>query len=181
MRPLFYSLTIIVGFLDFSNGEENGSCPVFLTSLANISASAYSHHVPTSHSAISTMDILTQHNTTTLLPSGAPSVECSYNSPCYGDMTYFKTGLGACGFISDGKTERVAALPLNLMGSESNNNPYCGMGVTITCVATGKTTNATIVDKCQACEGFSIDLSAAAFLELDNLSVGRTTATWFFN
>jgi hypothetical protein len=47
--------------------------------------------------------------------------------------------------------------------------------VTITCIATGKTTNATVVDKCKGCNRFSIDLSNTAFLELDDLSVGRTT------
>lgn len=67
------------------------------------------------------------------------------------------------------------------MGSESNSNPYCGKILTITCIATGKTTTATVADKCMGCNNFSIDLSNAAFLALDDLAVGRTKATWHFN
>lgn len=67
------------------------------------------------------------------------------------------------------------------MGTQSNGNPYCGKTITIQCKATGKKTTATVVDKCMGCTGYSIDLSNAAFLELDDLSVGRTTADWWFN
>jgi expansin (peptidoglycan-binding protein) len=31
------------------------------------------------------------------------------------------------------------------------------------------------------CNGFSIDLSNAAFPDLGDLAVGRTRATWYFN
>ena len=65
------------------------------------------------------------------------------------------------------------------MGTQSNGNPYCGLTITIKC--NGKTTTATVVDKCMGCEGNSIDVSNAAFLELDSLDVGRTTAEWYFN
>jgi hypothetical protein len=67
-----------------------------------------------------------------------------------------------------------------MMGLESNNNPYCGKTIAITCIATGKSTTATVVDKCMGCDGFSIDLSNAAFLDLDDLAIGRTKATWYF-
>jgi hypothetical protein len=82
---------------------------------------------------------------------------------------------------NDGDTENVVALPHGLMGTQSNGNPYCGQNITVKCTATGKTTTATVVDKCMGCDGYSIDLSNAAFLELDGLSVGRTGATWWFN
>ena len=75
----------------------------------------------------------------------------------------------------------MVALPHGLMGPKSNGNPYCGKTITITCIATGRTTTATVVDKCMGCDGFSIDLSNAAFLDLDDLAVGRTSATWYFN
>ncbi len=75
----------------------------------------------------------------------------------------------------------MVALPHGLMGTKSNDNPYCGKTITITCIATGKTTTATVVDKCMGCSGHSIDLSNAAFLDLDDLTVGRTSATWYFN
>jgi rare lipoprotein A (peptidoglycan hydrolase) len=67
------------------------------------------------------------------------------------------------------------------MGPESNGNAYCGKTVTITCPSTGKTTTATIVDRCEGCVGRAIDLSNAAFLELDDLAVGRVLGTWYIN
>ncbi|KAG4427801.1 hypothetical protein IFR05_016718 [Cadophora sp. M221] len=109
-------------------------------------------------------------------PSGG---SCVSEYPCSGDITYYEAGLGACGVTTDGSVEKVIALPVGLMGVQSNDNPYCGKTVTIR--KGSKTTVATVVDKCMGCEGNSIDLSNAAFLELADLSVGRTTAEWWFN
>jgi len=106
---------------------------------------------------------------------------CSVGRPCQGDITYYEAGLGACGIVSDGTVQNVVALPHVLMGSASNNNPYCGKTITIKCSATGKTTTATVVDKCMGCENYAIDLSIAAFTALDDPAVGRTGATWWFN
>jgi hypothetical protein len=113
--------------------------------------------------------------------SSSSSSQCSSDSPCEGDITYYTAGLGSCGITSDRDIQNVVALPQGLMGPKSNDNPYCGKTITITCIATGKTTIATVVDKCMGCDGFSIDLSNAAFLDLDDLAVGRTSATWYFN
>ncbi|KAE9378008.1 hypothetical protein N431DRAFT_435171 [Stipitochalara longipes BDJ] len=113
--------------------------------------------------------------------SGSSTGTCSPGSPCQGDITYYEAGLGACGLTTNGTIERVIALPHVLMGTLSNTNPYCGKTVTIKCTATGKTTTATVVDKCMGCENYAIDLSNAAFEELDDLAIGRTTATWWFN
>jgi hypothetical protein len=106
---------------------------------------------------------------------------CTAAKPCQGDITYFETGLGACGVTNNGTVDRVVALPHVMMGALSNNNPYCGQTITIHCVATGKRTTATVVDKCMGCEGFAIDLSRIAFEDLDDLAVGRTSANWWFN
>jgi len=65
------------------------------------------------------------------------------------------------------------------MGSQSNGNPYCGK--TITILHNGKSTVATVVDKCMGCAGRAIDVSRLAFDDLEDESVGRTTATWYFN
>jgi len=111
-------------------------------------------------------------------PSGG---QCSSDSPCEGDITYYTAALGACGWTNDGDTENVVALPYGLMGTQSNGNSYCGLYITIQCKTTGKTTTAKVVDKCMGCEDYSIDLSNAAFLDLDDLSVGRTQANWWFN
>ncbi|KAF4625711.1 hypothetical protein G7Y89_g12453 [Cudoniella acicularis] len=112
--------------------------------------------------------------TSALAPSATSSSgDCTSNSPYEGDITYYIAGLGVCGITSDGNTQKVIALPHGLIGIESNNNLYCGKAITITCIATGKTTTATVVDKCLSCEGFSIDLSIAAFLDLEDLSVAN--------
>jgi hypothetical protein len=112
-------------------------------------------------------------------PSGG---QCSSGSPCEGDITHYDTaGTGACGWTNDGDTENVVALPHGLMGTQSNDNPYCGLYITIQCIATGNNTTAKIVDKCMGCDGYSIDLSNAAFLALDDPSVGHTQANWWFN
>ncbi|CZR52084.1 uncharacterized protein PAC_01961 [Phialocephala subalpina] len=62
------------------------------------------------------------------------------------DITHYDTSLGACGITSDGDAQNVVALPHSIMGPKSNNNPYCNKTITITCIATGKTTSAIVVD-----------------------------------
>ena len=106
--------------------------------------------------------------------------QCSSRSPCEGDITYFTTGHGACGSTIDGSIDKVAALPYDLIGDESTNNSYCGKNITITSIATGKTIIAQVIDQCMSCGRYSIDISKAAFLELDDLSNVRTRATWYF-
>jgi hypothetical protein len=132
-----------------------------------ISASVYTPQEATTSSALAP--------SATSSPSS--SSECFLNSPYKGDITYYTAGLGACRITSDGDIQNVVALPHSLMGPKSNDNPYCGKTITITCIATSKITTATVVDKCMGCDGFSIDLSNAAFLNLDNLAVGCTSAT----
>ncbi|KAH7356527.1 allergen Asp F7 [Rhexocercosporidium sp. MPI-PUGE-AT-0058] len=111
--------------------------------------------------------------------SGSSGGVCSSGSPCSGDITYYEAGLGACGVTNDGNVDKVIALPVGIMGAQSNGNPYCGKTVTIK--KGSKTTIAIVADKCMGCLGNSIDLSNAAFLELAEFDVGRTTATWWFN
>jgi hypothetical protein len=107
---------------------------------------------------------------------------CTSASPCKGDMTNYSAGLGACGATSNGNVDRIAALSHFMMGSLSNTNPYCGRTITIRCLVTSKTTTATVLDKCIGCTTFfDVDLSNAAFELLDDLSVGRTQAEWWFN
>jgi hypothetical protein len=122
--------------------------------------------------------------TSALAPSATLSSsnsECLLDSLCKGNITYYIAGLGACRITSDRDIQNVVALPHSLIGTKSNNNPYCNKTITITCIVTGKTTTATVVDKCIRCNGFLIDLSNAAFLDLDDLTVSCTNATWYFN
>lgn len=112
--------------------------------------------------------------------SGSTGGECSKGSSCTGDITHYDTtGYGACGWQSDGKVENVLALSHLLMGTQSNGNPYCGKTVTVK--LNGKSIVAKVVDKCMGCEKHAIDLSEAAFSQLEDMSVGRTQVEWYFN
>ncbi|KAI9711096.1 MAG: hypothetical protein M1812_007290 [Candelaria pacifica] len=107
----------------------------------------------------------------------------SSGTPCCGDITHYDTDAahqtkGACGFVNDGATEDVVALPYGMMGTQSNGNPFCSRTVTVS--LNGKTANATVVDKCMGCEGQSIDLSDHLFGQLGNPAIGRTQAQWWF-
>ncbi|KAM0333167.1 hypothetical protein ACHAQA_001827 [Verticillium albo-atrum] len=99
-----------------------------------------------------------------------------------GELTYYDVGMGACGFDDSGKdnSENIVALSHLLMGTQSNGNPMCDQTITIS--ANGKTTTATVRDKCMGCAQEDIDVSKAAFLELfGSLTAGRTEVKWWFN
>jgi expansin (peptidoglycan-binding protein) len=77
-------------------------------------------------------------------------------------------------------TEAVVAISADQMGAQSNGNPMCGKTITIN--ANGKTTTATVKDKCPGCASGSIDVSEKVFLALfGDLGVGRAPVTWSFN
>ncbi len=108
-----------------------------------------------------------------LSSSGGP---CTAGSPCVGELTYYIAGPGACGVTSDGNSELVVALPFELLGTLSNDNPYCGK--TITIEHSGRSVVATVVDKCMGCYDCSLDLSIDAFSSLGiDLKIGRVTST----
>ncbi|GKT50397.1 allergen Asp f 7 [Colletotrichum spaethianum] len=98
-----------------------------------------------------------------------------------GDLTYYAVGLGACGEDDSGKdqTENIVAISHLVMGTQSNGNPYCGKKVKIT--VNGKSTTATVKDKCMGCKADDIDVSEKCFLDVfDSLGVGRKTVEWSF-
>ena len=98
---------------------------------------------------------------------------------CSGDITFYDTGLGACGWTNDGTTEKVFALAHGMMGAQSNGNPFCGRQAEIS--LNGKTVVGKLVDKCGGCEGQSIDLSHALFDVLAPESAGRISdVKWHF-
>jgi hypothetical protein len=111
---------------------------------------------------------------------------------CEGDITYYEAAddpnaPGACGITNDGTTELVVAVPVGMMGSQSNSgkgedaNPYCGKTVTIE--YGGKSVVATVVDKCDSCQYEDLDLSHAAFAALTPnwQTLGRQKGQWYFN
>jgi hypothetical protein len=67
----------------------------------------------------------------------------------------------------------VAALSSDLVGPSPYSNKYSDKRIAVTCIATGRATIATMPDKCIDCVRFLVDLSNAAFLTLDDLTVNR--------
>ncbi|KAI3325943.1 RlpA-like double-psi beta-barrel-protein domain-containing protein-containing protein [Xylariaceae sp. AK1471] len=89
-----------------------------------------------------------------------------------GDITYYEPGLGACGWTNSDSEYVVALSPSQYSGN-------CGKTITIT--KDGKKVGAKVVDLCPGCASGAIDVSSTTFKQLVDLSVGRTTCTWFFD
>ncbi|KAK5330942.1 hypothetical protein LTR70_000264 [Exophiala xenobiotica] len=103
-------------------------------------------------------------------------------SGCYGDVTHYDGGVGACGWNVNTKTEMVIAMPVGMMGALSNDNPYCGRSLTIKNPTTGTTAQAIVGDKCMGCQGQSIDLTDALFNAIAPGCDGRCHGyEWWFN
>lgn len=102
-------------------------------------------------------------------------------SGCAGDATHWDGGLGACGWNVDTASDMQIALPVGLMGSQSNGNPYCGRSVSIK-TPNGGTVSATVGDKCMGCEGDSIDMTDALFAAALPSGDGRVSnVEWWFD
>ncbi|KAM3554859.1 hypothetical protein MY1884_005913 [Beauveria asiatica] len=101
-----------------------------------------------------------------------------------GQMTYYAVGPGACGPDDTGKdnTDNIVALSSILMGPLSNTNPMCGRKIKI--FAKGKSTEATVRDKCPiaGCKTQGdIDVSEKVFkFFFGSLDSGREPITWSF-
>ena len=61
-----------------------------------------------------------------------------------------------------------------------NNNPICGTQINIYNPATGTTHQATIVDTCEGCKEYDIDVSPSVFEAVDpnGLGDGRIVVDW---
>ncbi|KAF6224114.1 hypothetical protein HO133_010688 [Letharia lupina] len=87
------------------------------------------------------------------------------------NVTYFGGGLGACGWSNDTTSEDFFALAHDMMGLQSNGNPFCGRTAAI--VYQGKTIHGTLTDKCMGCGLQSIDLSQHLYDQMFVESVGN--------
>ncbi|KAM0797456.1 hypothetical protein BDR22DRAFT_892307 [Usnea florida] len=87
------------------------------------------------------------------------------------NVTYFGGGMGACGWSNDTNSEDFFALAHDMMGTQSNGNPFCGRTAAI--VYQGKTIHGTLTDKCMGCGLQSIDLSQHLFNQMFVESVGN--------
>ncbi|KAL8854748.1 MAG: hypothetical protein Q9221_000531 [Calogaya cf. arnoldii] len=108
------------------------------------------------------------------------TVNCGQvGKPCSGEITFYDTGLGACGTVDDGLNENVFALAHGMMGEQSNGNPFCGRKAEVT--LDGKTVVGKLVDKCMGCVGQDIDLSHKMFQALAHEDRGRIPGvSWKF-
>ncbi|CAM1500794.1 Fc.00g099560.m01.CDS01 [Cosmosporella sp. VM-42] len=136
--------------------------------------SVYTPPAPTSTSTVADTNEAPLDDTT----NGSNSGGGGYS----GELTYYAVGLGACGDDDTGADNdlNIVALSHLLMGEQSNGNAMCGKTVTIN--ANGKSTTATVRDKCMGCAENDIDVSEKVYKELwGDLETGRSECTWSFN
>jgi len=115
-------------------------------------------------------------------PTNPASSGQTSTTPYSGDITHWDGGLGACGWSVDTSTDMQIAMPVGMMGSQSNGNPFCGKSLTIKNPNTGATAQATVGDKCMGCTGASIDLTDALFAAIGGGCDGRCSGfEWWFN
>ncbi|WAQ83869.1 hypothetical protein PtA15_4A318 [Puccinia triticina] len=108
-----------------------------------------------------------------------PPIGLSTNS---GDATYYGTGMGACGIVSNDNSMIAAASHLlfdSFPGATANPNmnPICGRKVKAT--YQGKSVVVEVVDRCTGCALHDLDFSPAAFAQIGPMERGRLHGmTW---
>lgn len=104
-----------------------------------------------------------------------------------GDMTWYGTGLGACG-ITNSDSDMICAVSHILYdsyggGAPSNPNlaSICNKKIRMTVPGATTTIEVTVTDRCVACKEGDLDLAPSAFAQLAPTSVGRVPGmTWEF-
>ncbi|RKP40440.1 RlpA-like double-psi beta-barrel-protein domain-containing protein-containing protein, partial [Dimargaris cristalligena] len=98
-----------------------------------------------------------------------------------GEATWYKAGLGACGFVSK-DTDMIGALnapdfdPATPNGNP-NKNSLCKRQIKVY-NDKNQSINIQVADKCPECKKGDIDLSSAAFQKLFSLDKGRMPIKW---
>ncbi|CAE6441359.1 unnamed protein product [Rhizoctonia solani] len=90
-----------------------------------------------------------------------------------GKATWFNTGLGACGKVTNDKQFIVALGP-----GAYQNGKMCGKTITIKNTKNKNFVTAKVVDLCPSCGSNNLDLSPAAFAKLGSLSAGVLSVSW---
>ncbi|KAL4252610.1 RlpA-like domain superfamily protein [Abortiporus biennis] len=93
-----------------------------------------------------------------------------------GRGTWFNVGLGACG-KTNVDTDAIVAIPASVYSDGS----HCDKIVSIKNNANGKTTTATVRDKCPSCSAEDLDMSPAVFSDIGDLDSGVTDVSWSFD
>ncbi|KAF3027831.1 hypothetical protein E8E15_009862 [Penicillium rubens] len=99
-----------------------------------------------------------------------------------GDLTWYETGLGACGWFNRGGDHVCAVSHIvydraNVDGNP-NHNPLCGRPIHIQRGDRG--IDVTLVDRCEGCGEFDIDVTRGVFEALGNLDEGRVRTDWWW-
>jgi hypothetical protein len=118
-----------------------------------------------------------------------------------GDLTYYGTGLGACGITSKDTDHIVAVSKLlfdTYKGSNPNSNPLCGKKIRAKRNKENvgeRSVDLTVVDRCKClrqhsetnwiltligvgCKATDLDLAPSAFDILADEALGRVTVQW---
>ena len=132
------------------------------------------------------------------LTFGLCALVIKFASAYQGDMTYYTPGfpsdqqllpgfadqppgLGSCGYTNSA-SDAIVALSTEIMNNppNPNDNPICGTSINIYNPATGDTNTATIVDTCEGCGEYDIDVSPSVFEAVDpnGLADGRIVVDW---
>lgn len=107
-----------------------------------------------------------------------------------GDLTYYGTGLGACGETSTDQDHIVsishlvfdAAGSSSSNGGNSNQNPLCGLMLRAERFDEEynerRSVDLKVVDRCTGCQPDDLDTSIGAFESLAPSASGRVDVTW---
>ncbi|KAJ5804452.1 uncharacterized protein N7518_000755 [Penicillium psychrosexuale] len=127
------------------------------------------------------------HESITSHDLGDPSQRNNTHSPVStqafdGDLTWYETGVGSCGWFNNGgdhicAVSRVVFDRANVDGNP-NHNPLCGRLIHIQRGDRG--IDVTLVDRCEGCDEFDIDVSRGVFETLGNLDEGRVHTDWWW-
>ena len=107
-----------------------------------------------------------------------------------GELTYYATGLGACGETNKNGDKIVAVSHLlfdaagstSSNGGNSNANPLCGKMLRAqrfnTVVGAMRSVDLKVVDRCTGCAPTDLDITEDIFAELADVGQGRVDVTW---
>ncbi|KIJ38749.1 hypothetical protein M422DRAFT_69007 [Sphaerobolus stellatus SS14] len=110
--------------------------------------------------------------------AAAPAPLQSRQSGGVGSVTFFDTGLGACGNTNT-DSDAITAISASLFDSMGS-AAVCGRQISLT-TQDGHSVTVTVEDRCTGCAEFDLDLTPSAFQQLASLDVGRLQGvSWSF-
>ncbi|WNG16572.1 cysteine/serine endopeptidase inhibitor [Cystobacter fuscus] len=115
----------------------------------------------------------------TLTATAAVAATASVSFKGNGKLSWYDAaGYGACGTQLNAATELLAAVPAQYWTARnSNKDPLCKQWVLVS--YKGKSIKVPVKDKCPGCAPNKLELSKAAFQQLDNVDVGIINgASW---